>query len=410
MADRPSVMLIIPQDTKEEEARFARAVLEESGVAVVHLDPSVRRTVGGAEIAPEDVATAAGTTIEAIRAIGHEGRIQEVMITGALKAALDWSEKAPISGILSIGGSMGTVLSTAIMREFPYGLPKLMVSTMASGFTKPYVGVKDIAMLNAVTDVNGLNSIAREVYRNAALAVAGMAKGYAAVPRSGKPLVLISTLGTTEPTAKRIRFALEAEGCEVMIFHSSGAGGPTLDSIAAERDVAVVLDLSVTEIVDYLFDGIANAGPNRSCAAIRRGVPLILAPGNADFIIGGPIDAARAKYPDKPAYHVHNAALTAVRTNAEDLRKIADHLAMITAEAKGPVRMFVPLKGLSSHDSAEGHLHMPELVPPFADYLCQVMPPHVPVELLDAHINDIAFSDAVLAAARPFLFGSKEAA
>lgn len=168
MADTPRVLLIMPQDTKGEEARYARDILEAEGVQVVHLDPSVRRTLGGAEIAPEAVAAAAGTTIEAIRAIGHEGRIQEVMIQGALACALDADKAAAFQGIFSIGGSMGTVISTTIMRAFPYGLPKLMVSSVASGFTKPYVGVKDIMMLNSVTDVSGLNSIAREVYRNAA--------------------------------------------------------------------------------------------------------------------------------------------------------------------------------------------------------------------------------------------------
>ncbi len=402
MQARPRVLLIITQDTKEEEARFVRRTLEASGVDVVHLDPSIRRTVGGAEIAPEAIAAAAGRTIDQVRALGHEGKCQEVMIEGAIKLALSIHDETPLSGIISVGGSMGTALGTAVMRAFPYGLPKLMVSTMASGFTAPYVGVKDITMMNAVTDISGINSISREVYRNAALAMAGMANGYDPTGRSDRPLVLVTTLGTTEKSVRRVREALEADGAEVMVFHSSGAGGPTLDSIAAERDVALILDLSVTEMVDFLNGGLADAGPDRGKAGLRRGIPTILAPGNADFIIAGPIDAARAQFPGK-RYHIHNAALTAVRMELPELKILADHLAALAGEATGPVRMIVPLGGFSNHDSPDGHLHDPSLPRPFADYLTSVMPAGVPVETVDAHFNDVAFSDAVIAAARAYM-------
>ena len=202
---KPSVLFICTQDTKEEEARFTRAALEAAGVEVVHLDPSVRRSVGGAEISPEMVAQAGGMTIEEVRALGHEGKCQDAMIRGAIAAAHQWDASQPVSGILAVGGSMGSALAGALMQSFPYGLPKLIVSTMASGFTKPYMGVKDIAMMNAVTDISGINTISRDVFRNAANAVAGMARGYDRDKGPEKPLVLITTLGTTEMSVKRIR-------------------------------------------------------------------------------------------------------------------------------------------------------------------------------------------------------------
>ena len=285
------------------------------------------------------------------------------------------------------------------MREFPYGLPKVMVSTMASGFTKPWVGVKDIVMVNAVTDISGLNSIAKEVIRNGALAVAGMAKGYSPAGASDKPLVLISTLGTTEPPVRRIRHQLEEDGAEVMVFHSSGTGGAALDSIAAERDVALVLDLSMTEILDHLHGGIADGGPDRGKAGLRRGVPTILAPGNADFVIGGPLALAEKQFPGK-RYHAHNAALTAVRTGMAELKPLADHQAAMCHEAKGPVQYFVPLQGFSSHDSPSGHLQDRSIPPLFAEYLKSVLPAQVPLTVLDAHFNDDAFADAIVAACR----------
>lgn len=402
MAEKPSVLLVITQDTKEEEARFVRHALESAGVTVVHLDPSVRRTVGGAEISPEAVAGAAGQTIEAVRALGHEGKCQAVMIEGSIKAAHAWHAAHPLSGILAVGGSMGSALAGALMQSMPYGMPKLIVSTMASGFTAPYMGVKDIAMLNAVTDIAGINSISRDVFRNGALAVAGMAHGYDPARTQDKPLVLMTTLGTTEKGTRRIREALEADGAEVMVFHSSGSGGPTLDSIAADRDVALVLDLSVTEIIDHLNHGLADAGPNRGKAGMAKGVPTIWAPGNADFIIAGPIDAARLQYPDT-RYHEHNPQLTAVRTRLPELQGLADHLAAIVAEATGPVRVFTPLHGFSNHDSPDGHIQDTSLPGPFADYLKRVMPAHVPVTAIDAHFNDVAFSDAIIAAAREMI-------
>ena len=402
MAEKPSVLLVITQDTKEEEARFVRHALESAGVTVVHLDPSVRRTVGGAEISPEEVAGAAGPTIEAVRALGHEGKCQAVMIEGSIKAAHAWHAAHPLSGILAVGGSMGSALAGALMQSMPYGMPKLIISTMASGFTAPYMGVKDIAMLNAVTDIAGINSISRDVFRNGALAVAGMAHGYDPARTQDKPLVLMTTLGTTEKGTRRIREALEADGAEVMVFHSSGSGGPTLDSIAADRDVALVLDLSVTEIIDHLNHGLADAGPNRGKAGMAKGVPTIWAPGNADFIIAGPIDAARLQYPDT-RYHEHNPQLTAVRTRLPELQGLADHLAAIVAEATGPVRVFTPLHGFSNHDSPDGHIQDTSLPGPFADYLKRVMPAHVPVTAIDAHFNDVAFSDAIIAAAREMI-------
>ena len=402
MIKKPTVLFICTQDTKEEEARFTRAALEAAGVDVVHLDPSIRRTHGGAEISPEMIAQGAGVKIEDVRALGHEGKCQDAMIRGAIASAHAWDAEKPISGILAIGGSMGSALAGALMQSFPYGLPKLIVSTMASGFTKPYMGVKDVAMMNAVTDISGINTISRDVFRNAAHAVAGMAKGYDPDKAADKPLVLITTLGTTEASVKRIRQALEADGCEVMVFHSSGAGGPTLDALAAEKSPALVLDLSQTEVLDHLNGGLADAGPERGRAALRKGIPTIISFGNADFIIGGPISISQVQFPGR-RYHEHNPQLTAVRTNNADLEKLADHLAANVRNAQGPVRVFTPLQGFSSHDSTAGHLLDLSVPGPFAEYLRKVMPENVPVTAIDSHFNDEAFSDAVIAASREML-------
>lgn len=396
MKAKPKVLLIVTLDTKEVEGNYLRTCLEQAGVEVIHLDPSIRRTVGGAEISPEDIAAAAGTDMDAVRALKHEGKCQAVMIEGALKCAHQLHDEVGLSGILAIGGSMGTGLATTIMRSFPYGLPKVMISTMASGMTAPYVGTKDITMVNAVCDISGLNTITREVYRNGALALAGMAKGYKPARENGKPLVLISTLGTTEKCCARVRTSLEDKGYEVMVFHTTGAGGQTLESIVQDRHVAAVVDLSLVEIIDLLNGGLCSAGPDRGKAAIEKGIPVIFAPGNIDFIIAGPIEVARQQYPGK-RYHIHNPALTAVRTEIKELEAFADHMAGIIKNAKGPVSFYVPLHGFSHHDSPEGHLHDPSLPPVFAQYLKKVLPGFVEVRKYDCHINDSEFADALTA-------------
>jgi uncharacterized protein (UPF0261 family) len=290
---------------------------------------------------------------------------------------------------------MGTVLATGVMRALPFGLPKLMVSTMASGMTRPYVGTRDIVMLHSVADISGLNSVTRSVFRNGALAVAGMAHGYQAAAGSGKPLVLITTLGTTERCANRVRASLEEKGFETVVFHTNGTGGLAMDEIAREQNVAVVVDLSLVEVADFLHNGLLSAGPDRCKAALEKGIPVVFAAGNIDFVVAGPLEDAKTRFPGK-RYHVHNAALTAVRTEAPELIKVADHMAGLIANAKGPVAFFVPMLGFSAHDSPEGHLHDLSMPPVFAAHLKKVMPKGVPVIELQRHINDPEFADAII--------------
>jgi uncharacterized protein (UPF0261 family) len=388
--------MIITLDTKGREAAYVRETLEAHGVNVVHLDASIRKTVaGGAEIGPEEVARAAGSTLEEVRALKHEGKCQAVMTQGAVAIAMQRQARGEITGVLGLGGSMGTTLATAVMRSLPYGLPKLMISTMASGFTRPFVGNRDILMLNSVCDIAGLNTISRDVFRNGAIALAAMARGYEPHAREDRPLVMMSTLSTTDKCSVRVRESLTAHGYEVMVFHTLGTGGMTLDDIVREREVAAVVDLSLVEINDFLQGGLCSAGPDRAQAALRKGVPTIFAPGNIDFMVAGPIDQARAQFPGK-RYHIHNAALTAVRAEAAELKALADHMAGLIGQAQGPVSFLVPLRGFSAHDSEQGYLHDPSLPPVFAAYLKSVMPANAPVVELDCHINDEPFADTII--------------
>jgi len=396
MENRPKVLMIITLDTKEVEARYLRERLEDSGLEVYHLDASIRHTVdAGADITPDQIAAAAGTTMSEVRALNHEGKCLEIMIQGAVPCAHALDQRVGLSGIIGAGGSLGTALCTAVMGTFPFGLPKVMISTMASGNTRPFVGPKDIVLVHSVCDILGLNTVTRRIFQNSALALAGMAHGYRPCVSSGKPLVMISTLSVTEKCCLAIRKAVEQRGFEVMVFHTSGNGGASMDEIIRDQEVSVVVNLSLIEVSDYLSRGLFSGGPDRCKASLEKGIPTIFAPGNIDITVAGPVEDAKKRYPDR-RYHVHNPSLTAVRSGAEEFKRVAEHMAGLIKEAKGPVAFFVPLLGFSDHDSEHGHLHDLSLPPVFAEHLKKVMPPGVPVVEVPCHINDEAFASKII--------------
>jgi uncharacterized protein (UPF0261 family) len=396
MVDRPTVLMIVTMDSKATEAQFIRKCLEDAGLEVCHLDPSVRSSAAStAEITPDQIAAAMGTTMPEVRALNHEARSLAIMTDGSIQCAREWHQRTPLSGIIGIGGSLGTDLATAVMRSFPFGIPKIMVSTMASGMTRPFVGTKDIFMVPSICDVTGLNVVTRRVFENSARALAGMAHGYKPATVSGKPMIAISTLGTTEKCCDAIRKSLEQRGFEVMVFHTQGIGGVAMDEAIREQDVAIAINLSLIEVGDYLSQGLYSAGADRCKASLGKGVPTIFVPGNIDFIVAGPIEDAKARYPGR-RYHIHNPELTAVRAGAEDFKRIAEHMAGLIRQAKGPVAFFVPLLGFSAHDSEQGHLYDMSLPPVFAEHLNKVMPIGVPVKVFPYHINDERFAAKII--------------
>ncbi|NLT65729.1 MAG: UPF0261 family protein [Acidobacteria bacterium] len=408
MTEKPKVLMVVTLDTKEVEARFVRLCLEEHGLQVWLLDASVRRIIeGGAEIGPDQVAGAAGTTIADIRSLNHEGKSLEIMKKGAIRCAQELHCRVGLSGIISVGGSLGTDLGTAVMRAFPLGLPKVMISTMASGMTRPLVGTKDIMMIPSVCDIVGLNAVTRSILRNGALALAGMAAGYRPLTASTRPLVAISTLGATERCCSAIRRALEEKNFEVMVFHTQGIGGVAMDEAVREQGVAVAVNLSLIEVSDYLCDGIYSGGPDRCKASLEKGIPTVFAPGNVDFMVAGPIEDAQTRFPGR-RYHIHNPELTAVRAGEGEFKRLAEHMAGLIRTANGPVAFFVPLLGFSDHDSERGHLQDRSLPPVFAEHLKKVMPEGVPVKVLPCHINDQEFADSITEQVLAFHFRKGE--
>ena len=395
MSGKPNVLLIATLDTKMDEAEYIIKYLDEMGINTLILDPGVReRSDREVTISPEEVARAAGTTLDAVRALGHEGKALSAMTEGSITSAKALYEKTEINGIISLGGSMGTGLGTAVMREFPFGLPKVMISTMASGMVKPYVWTKDIMMLHSVADISGLNSITSAVLKNGASAVAGMARAYQKSTGDEKPIIMMSMLATVEPCSKMIRAEMEKLGYEVIIFHTSGTGGAAMDELVLEKEVAAVVDLSIIEVTDYIYNGLFAATPDRCQAALKKEIPVIYAAGNLDFMVGGPLEAAKKQFPGK-RYHVHNAQLTAVRTGPEEMEEVAKYFGTAFSSIRKPSEFFIPLKGFSNHDSEQGHLHDLSMPPIFEKLLRKHCPDDTPITALPFHMNDPEFAAAI---------------
>jgi uncharacterized protein (UPF0261 family) len=384
-------------DTKGQETMYLADCLRAEGIAVTIMDAGIRgQCPVPVDISRQKVAQAGGKSLEEVQTIGHEGQALEVMTNGAIQCARELHRQNKIQGVIGLGGSMGTTLGSGVMRSFAVGLPKVMISTMASRDTSAFVGTKDIFMLHSVCDLVGLNRVTKKILRNGALALAGMLRS--AVPDDAaeqKPLVFVSTLGTTEACAQQIRKSFEEKNNEVIIFHTVGAGGKAMEEMIEQEDVSVLVDLSLHELADHRFGGDYDAGPQRGTAALDRKIPTILVPGNIDFLVTGPVENAQKQFPNRP-YHVHNAAITVVRTNQEEIEMLAQTIAGLCNKAKGIVKILVPMNGFSAFDHKEGPLHDPEAPEIFIKILEKSLDDKSCLNALPFYINDPEFAQAII--------------
>ena len=397
MADKPTALIVATMDTKGREAMFIVECLKAEGITVKIMDAGIKgQCPTPVDVTREEVARAGGKSLQDVQNLGHEGKALEVMTNGAIQCAQALYRQNQIQGVIGLGGSMGTTLGSGVMRSFPVGLPKVMISTMASRDTRAFVGTKDILMLHSVCDLVGLNRITRKILRNGALALAGMLRSPAPDDAAGKnPLVFVSTLGTTEACAQQVRRTLEEKGNEVVIFHTVGSGGKSMEEMMAHEDVSVLVDLSLHEVADHRFGGDYDAGPQRGTVALDRGIPTILVPGNIDFLVTGPLENAQKQFPNRP-YHSHNAAITVVRTKQDEIKILAQTIAGLCNNAKGPVKILVPMNGFSAFDHKEGPLHDPKAPGIFIKSLEKNLNDKSCLEALPFYINDSEFAQAIL--------------
>jgi uncharacterized protein (UPF0261 family) len=391
-----SVVLIGTLDTKGREVDYVRQELRACGVETLVIDAGVKDPpVTKADIPRETVFEAAGTTLAALQAQGDRGTAVTAAAEGVRIVILDLFRKGQVSGVLALGGSAGTTISTSAMRALPFGVPKLMVSTLASGNVRPFVGATDIVMMHSVTDISGINRISRTVLRNAAHAMAGMVTAPTpAVEYTDKPLLTATMFGVTTRCVEQCRSIVEDKGYETLVFHAVGTGGQAMESLIDSGLVNGVLDITTTELADELVGGVLSAGPSRLTAAGRCGIPQVISVGALDMVNFGPRPTVPQQFEGRK-FHIHNENVTLMRTTPAENEKLGREIAAKASAAAGPTAVFLPLRGVSAIDAVGQPFWDPDadasLFRAIRDHL---KPPALLVEL-DAHINDMSFAKAV---------------
>ena len=389
----PSVLLLATLDTKGAEAAFIRSLLTSWRIPVTLVDVgAIGVPAVAADIPRERVFELAGTSLADVARRADRGDAVTSAAAGAARLVRERHARGDVLGVLAIGGSAGTTIGTAAMKALPLGVPKVMLSTLASGTVRQFVGDKDICMLNSVVDILGLNRVSRVVLSEAARAMAGLVT-FPAPPQAGdKPLVAATMFGVTTKCIERARAQLEAAGYEVLVFHATGNGGQAMESLIADGLVAGVLDLTTTEIADEIVGGFLTAGPDRLTAAGRRGVPQVVSTGATDMVNFYAPESVPAPFRGRTFYR-HNANVTLMRTTTEENVRIGEDIARKVAAAAGPVKVLLPARGVSAIDTTGQPFDDPVARRVLHDTIRAGLRPDL-VEELDLHINDAEFADA----------------
>jgi uncharacterized protein (UPF0261 family) len=390
-----AVVIVGTLDTKGEELAFARDVIEAQGVAVHVVDVGV---LGDPAFEPDtsasEVAEAAGTTLDHLREDADRGEAMEAMGEGAAAVAERLHETGVLDGILGLGGSGNTSIATTAMRALPVGVPKLMVSTMASGDTEPYVGSRDIMMQYSVADIEGLNQLSRQVIANAALAMVGMVDNEPDVEVEDRPTVGMTMFGVTTPCVQTAREYLEDRGYETIVFHATGTGGKAMESLIEEGIIDGVLDVTTTEWADELVGGVLSAGPERLDAAGQAGIPQVVSTGALDMVNFGPRDSVPEQFEGRQ-FHIHNPQVTLMRTTPEENADLGEIIAEKLNAATGPTALALPLGGVSIIDVAGEDFYDPEADAALFDALRGNLDSDVELIELETDVNDDEFATAI---------------
>lgn len=394
---RPVVALIATLDTKGPEIAFIRDRLSELGADGLIIDsgiinePTVR-----ADIPRAEVAAASGRSLAEVQAAGSRGSAVEFMQEGLRVLARTLFDAGRIDAALCIGGAEGAQLGAAFMHVLPIGVPKIIVSPSASGRREfaPFTGSSDVLVMHSVIDILGLNSLARSVFGNAAAAIVGMCRWGASRPHSDRPSIGITMLGQTTPGASILAERLEAEGFETMIFHANGVGGPAMDGLARDGALSGVIDFTLSELANSLFDGVHATSDDRVRGAVDAGIPLLVVPGSADFFNQGALGSLRPEYRARQHYK-HNPVATLVRVQADEMEILGRQLAERLESATGPTSVMFPARGLSLIGVEGGAISDPDADMAFHRGLTSALRPDIPIILLDVDINSRAFAEAV---------------
>ena len=392
----PTVVLVGTLDTKGREYAFLADRIREHGADVVLVDAGILgEPLATPDVTREEVAAAAGADAGELARAGDRGAAVAAMARGAAEVVKRLHAEGRLDAVGGLGGSGGSALVTHAMRELPIGVPKLMVSTVASGDTSPYVGSVDVTMMYSVVDIAGVNRVSARIMANAAGALAGMAG--ATVPPLGEesPIVVASMFGVTTAAVTTARERLEELGYEVLVFHQTGAGGGSMEKLLEGGFAVGSLDVTTTEFCDQVAGGVLAAVPERLESAGRAGIPQVVSLGALDMVNFGPLDSVPERYRERNLY-VHNPTITLMRTTPDECREIARIIAAKLNAATGPTVLFVPLRGVSAIATEGQPFHDPEADEAlFATLREEIDASKVEVHELDADVNDPAFALAM---------------
>jgi uncharacterized protein (UPF0261 family) len=380
-------------DTKGEEHGFVAEQIRKRGHKTLVIDVGVLEKPGlNPDITRAEVAQAAGLDLDKVIAQRDRGEAVAAMSKGAPIVLSRLLGEKKIDGVISLGGGGGTAIATAAMRALPIGFPKLMVSTLASGNTAQYVGVKDIVMFPSIVDVAGINRISRQILTRAAGAICGMVE---AQPPSAddRPIIVASQFGNTTECVTRARKILEEAGYEVLVFHATGTGGRTMESLIESGMVSGVLDITTTEWADELVGGVLGAGPTRLEAAARNGIPAVITPGCLDMVNFGPPETVPVKFRSRNFYQ-HNPQVTLMRTTPDECAQLGKILADKINLSKGPVTVLWPWKAISVISAPGQKFHDPAADKAMFESLKPNLRKDIEVIEMDCAINDAPFADA----------------
>lgn len=381
-------------DSKGAEFSYVKELIEGLGVNTFTIHTGVFEPEFAPDVSNGEIAKAAGYDIKAIADKKDRAWATEVLSIGMEKLLPQLYKEGKFDGIISFGGSGGTSLVTPAMRALPIGVPKVMVSTMASGNTSQYVGTSDIVMMPSVVDVSGLNSISTTIFQNAVFAIVGMVTNEMKKVQGEKPLIGATMFGVTTPCINAAKSYLEQRGYEVLVFHATGIGGRSMEDLINAGFIKGVLDLTTTEWCDEVVGGVLNAGPHRLEAAALNHIPQVVSVGAVDMVNFGPFDTVPPQFAHRNLYK-HNPTVTLMRTTVEENKEIGSRIAEKLNMATGKTALFLPLKGVSLIDAEGQPFFGPEEDAALFDTLKNSVNRDV-VEIIemDAAINDVAFAEA----------------
>ena len=404
---KPTIAVLATLDTKGPEAGYLRDRLRDHGLEAVIIDCGILEppldTV--ADVSSDEVARHSGSSISQLRESGTRGSAVTAMRTMLADYVEHLYAEGKIVGGIGIGGAEGAVMTAAALMRLPIGAPKVVISPIASGRHEfgPLVGTRDMMVVHSVVDILGLNQIARQIFDNAAAAVAGMVEHGRTCSEPGRPehpelSVAVTMLGNTTRAVMGLRDELAEAGFTTLVFHSNGVGGRAMEELAGEGHFRGVIDFTTNEITDPLVGGIHDGGPDRLRVIGELGLPQVVVPGCIDFAVFEPSQVPPA-LADRPSYD-HNPEFRLVRTSPEDMLTVAGIFAERLNQARGPVRVAIPTLGLSIPNTPDGPFWDPEADAGFRDLLRKELRPDIPISTHDYHVNDPEFGRMV---ARLFL-------